>query len=63
MSLEGITLSIYSWYWNGMTGFRQIWTSGLKSGGFHSSTSSAVSRTRGSTSFRRGAGSGGGEAQ
>lgn len=50
----------YYWYWNGMTGFRKNWSSGLASGGFHSSASSAVSGTGGSTSFGGGAGAGGG---
>lgn len=50
----------YYWYWNGMTGFRHNWSSGLESGGFHSSASSAVSGTGGSTSFGGGGGAGGG---
>ncbi|WP_236253536.1 DUF2207 domain-containing protein [Carnobacterium sp. CS13] len=50
----------YYWYWNGMTGFRKNWSTGLASGGFHSSASSAVSGTGGSTSFGGGAGAGGG---
>ncbi len=48
------------WYWNGVTGFRNNWSSGLESGGFHSSASSAVSGTGGSTSFGGGGGAGGG---
>ncbi|WP_035054213.1 DUF2207 domain-containing protein [Carnobacterium pleistocenium] len=50
----------YYWYWNGMTGFRQNWSSGLASGGFHSNASSATSGTGGSTSFGGGGGAGGG---
>ena len=50
----------YYWYWNGMTGFRQNWSSGLASGGFNSSASSAASGTGGSTSFGGGGGAGGG---
>lgn len=37
----------YYWYWNGVTGFRNNWSSGLASGGFHSSSSSAASGTGG----------------
>lgn len=48
------------WYWNGVTGFRNNWSSGLESGGFNSSASSAVSGTGGSTSFGGGGGAGGG---
>lgn len=48
------------WYWNGVTGFRNNWSSGLANGGFHSSASSAVSGTGGSTSFGGGGGAGGG---
>lgn len=54
------TFIFYYWYWNGMTGFRQNWSSGLASGGFHSSASSATSGTGGSTSFGGGGGAGGG---
>lgn len=49
------------WYWNGMYGFRQNWSSGLASGGFHSTmSSSAAGGTGGATSFGGGAGAGGG---
>lgn len=51
----------YYWYWNGAYGFRQNWSSGLDSGGFHSSMSiGAAGGTGGATSFGGGAGAGGG---
>lgn len=51
----------YYWYWNGMTGFRHNWSSGLQSGGFHSNSSSAAAAgTGGATSFGGGGGAGGG---
>ncbi|WP_051912632.1 DUF2207 domain-containing protein [Carnobacterium funditum] len=50
----------YPLYWNGMTGFRKDWSTGLESGGFHSSASSAASGIGGSTSVGGGAGAGGG---
>lgn len=51
----------YYGYWNGMYGFRQNWSDGLASGGFHTASSwSAASGTGGSTSFGGGMGAGGG---
>lgn len=51
----------YYWYWNGMYGFRQNWSSGLASGGFHSTASSAAAAgAGGATSFGGGGGAGGG---
>ncbi|MBM6615761.1 DUF2207 domain-containing protein [Desemzia sp. RIT804] len=51
----------YYWYWNGAYGFRQNWSNGLASGGFHSTMSSgAAGGTGGATSVGGGAGAGGG---
>lgn len=50
----------YPLYWNGMTGFRKDWSSGLESGGFHSSASAASAGMGGATSAGGGAGAGGG---
>ncbi|WP_414839217.1 DUF2207 domain-containing protein [Carnobacterium sp. TMP28] len=47
-------------YWHGMTGFRNDWSSGLESGGFHSTASSAAAGMGGSTSSGGGGGAGGG---
>lgn len=50
----------YPLYWNGMTGFRNDWSSGLESGGFNSSASAASAGMGGATSAGGGAGAGGG---
>lgn len=51
----------YYWYWYGVGGFRDNWSTGLVSGGFHSqNASSGASGTGGSTSFGGGMGAGGG---
>lgn len=59
-SSEQSNFIYYPLYWNGMTGFRNEWSSGLESGGFHSSASSATSGMGGATSAGGGAGAGGG---
>lgn len=58
---EGSPYISYYWYWYGMTGFRNNWSSGLQSGGFYSQNSSgAAGGMGGPTSFGGGMGAGGG---
>lgn len=50
----------YYWYWNGASGIRHNWSTGLSSGGFHSAASSASVGAGGATSVGGGGGAGGG---